>query len=155
VRLERSWVARGVAEEFGRDVGDILLQFHWMPTQDLDDLDPHHPSASLDFWAGSQRTLWLVGSLFLADSTLPRTGTISRVLWVGDDSLQQITLRLEDNIGFGIVDPYTAWRYRRSFRRMASALDAAIRERSAAVSDGSDAPPPSSDAPPPLRSDSP
>jgi hypothetical protein len=141
VRLEKTWAARDVGKEFGNAVGDILLQFRWSPTRSLPELEEHHPSARLEIWSGSQRTLWLVGTWLASDTTLPLTGAITRTQWTSDDRVQQITVELQDNIGFGLMDPYTAHRFRRVFRRFASAIEAAIRENSAAYSEGRSPPP--------------
>jgi hypothetical protein len=82
-----------------------------------------------------------VGSGLVSDTSLPLTGTISWTQWANDDHLQQVRIDLEDNIGWGLMDPYTAWRFRRTFRRFASAIEAAIREYSAAFNEGESPPP--------------
>ena len=141
VRLERTWAARDVQKGFGSAVGDVLLEFHWNPIEDLPELDEDNPSARLEIWSGSQRTLWLLGTWLVSDSSLPLSGSIGRTLWVDNDRLQQINVQLEDNIGFGLMDPYTAWRFRRAFGRFAAAIESALQEHCSAFSAGEDPPP--------------
>lgn len=155
VRLEKTWAARDVRQGFGSAVGDILLEFHWNPTEDLPELDEHNPSAHLEIWSGSQRTLWLLGTWLVSDASLPLRGTIGRTLWVDDERLQQITVQLEDNIGFGLMDPYTAWRFRRAFRRFAAAIEAALKEHSAAFNAGENPPPETEEDLPPQAGEGP
>ena len=79
--------------------------------------------------------MWLFGALFVEANTLPRTGMLVRTLQSGGEHVERIELRLEDNIGFGLMDPLSARRFRRLFRRIGASVEQAIKSNSSSVSD--------------------
>ena len=89
----------------------------------------------MELWGGSQRSMWLFGALFVDPATLPRTGILVRTLQSEGEHAERIEFRLEDNIGFGVMDPLSGWRFRRLFKRIATTVEEAIKSNSSTVSD--------------------
>jgi hypothetical protein len=66
----------------------------------------------LAFKGGSGCLTRLIGGWFVGPSTLPKKGTINLVA-SGDGT--QVTVHVEDALGFGLVDPMFAKRFEESF----------------------------------------
>lgn len=133
VELDRDWLVKQPGDRLGGDIGFVIGRYQMTPARTLDAPSPEHRSTGLELWGGSQRSMWLFSSMLVEPETLPRLGTIRRTLQSGETPAERISLHLEDNIGFGLMDPYTGHKFRRLFKSIASALEEAIRENAAEV----------------------
>jgi hypothetical protein len=133
VELERDWLVQNPDDRLGGDIGFVISRYQMTPARSLDAPTPDHRTTRLELWGGSQRSMWLFSSLLVSPETLPRLGTILRTLQSGETPAERISVHLEDNIGFGLMDPYTGYKFKRLFKSIASALEEAIRENAGEV----------------------
>jgi hypothetical protein len=135
VRLSESWISRDTATGLDEDLADALFRHRMSPSRALAAPTTQVPTTSMELWGGSQRTMWLFGALFVDSVTLPRTGILIRTLQSEGNHVERIEFRLEDNIGFGVMDPFSGWRFKRLFRRIATDVEEAIKSNSSTVGD--------------------
>lgn len=69
---------------------------------------------------------------------LPRWGLLTRTPEPDKPDVERITLRLEDRMGFGLMDPGMHSKYQRIFESVGLSIEAAIRENSGDMKDALD-----------------
>lgn len=134
VRLSKSWIARDTATGLDEDLADALFRHRMSPSQALPAPTAQERTTSMEL--GRFPTIDVaVRCPFVDPATLPRTGILVRTLQSEGEHAERIEFRLEDNIGFGVMDPLSGWRFRRLFKRIAASVEEAIKSNSSTVSD--------------------
>lgn len=90
----------------------------------------------LEMTGGSQVKMRFLGGWFTKDNVLPRWGALERTLEPGEAEAERITLRLEDRMGVGFMDPRIRRKYKRILESVAFSVEAALRENAADVRTG-------------------
>jgi hypothetical protein len=92
----------------------------------------------LEMRGGSQVKMRFMGGLFTKDRILPRWGLLTRAPEPDEPGVERMTLRLEDRMGFGLMDPGMHSKYHRIFESIAFSIEAAIRENTGDMKDALD-----------------
>jgi hypothetical protein len=116
VSLDRTWVVTGGEGRLDAAIDEVLNR-HGLAIQSRGE-------GALRVSGGSGIKMRLLGGWFVNPRTLPKVGTITRV---GADSGQlEVTMHLEESMGFGVLDRKLARRYGEAFEQVASSVEAAL-----------------------------
>jgi hypothetical protein len=118
VKLEKEWLAAELRPEYEVAV-DRALQERGMSTTRTD--------RGLEIRGGSQMKMRALGGWLSRDSLLPRAGTLERSPAPHAAGLERISLRLEDRMGFGVMDHVMRKKYERVLADVAISIEGALR----------------------------
>lgn len=125
VAISKSWLVRKPGSDLGAAIGQVIHDHGMTATQGPE---------GLELRGGSQIRMRLRGGWFVDGAALPKWGVLRR-LEGPDQEEERITLRLEDRMGLGWMDPRLRRKYEEILRGVALDVEASIRENASEIRD--------------------